>query len=136
MNANLELQNKIDKKQQNTQEEKIEKDISSERLKLAQQKIADIQKQKKDLEDSESKLRERLKVLKAENNEWASKTQQIYIQMQQDEVQREKRNYNKNLRLAEVISQRDEQREMIEDLKAKINEMKMAEAVAETQRKL
>ena len=36
MNANLELQNQIDKKQQNTQEEKIEKDISSERLKLAQ----------------------------------------------------------------------------------------------------
>ena len=79
-------------------------------------------------------MKERLKKLKAENNEWATKTQEIYIQMQQDEVQREKKNYNKNLRLVEIIAQRDEQRKIIENLKEKINEMKMAEAVAETQR--
>ena len=80
MDANLDLKFQINKKEIITnKEQEIEKDASSEKLKIALRKIDEIEKEKMDLEVSEKNLQTRLIKLKAENNEWASKTQQIYI---------------------------------------------------------
>ena len=58
-----------------TKEQEIEKDASSEKLRQALKKIDEIEKEKLDLEITERNLQARLIKLKAENNEWATKTQ-------------------------------------------------------------
>ena len=57
-----------------TKEQEIEKDASSEKLKMALKKIDDLEKEKMDFEITEKNLQTRLIKLKSENNEWASKT--------------------------------------------------------------
>jgi hypothetical protein len=55
------------------------------------------------LEQKDKVQRAEIEQLMQSNQEWANKTKQLFIELQQNDIMREKEDYEKNIRINEMV---------------------------------
>lgn len=63
------------------------------------------------------------------NNEWEAKTRLLFVEIQQQELIQEKREYERNLRISEMAHRYQEQKSKISELEDKIQMFKHKEQI-------
>jgi len=105
------------------------KDSHADKLKENIDKIVYLEKIVKDQEMREKNSQKEIQELKMSNQEWANKTKQLFIEIQQNEIMQEKKDYEKSIKMNEMTQIIKDQKKKIQRLDDQVLLMKHKESV-------
>ena len=105
----------------------VDKQQAGQKLAESLEKIRILEQKVFEAEQREKQFKQEVLSLRNSNYEWETKTKQLFTEIQQNEIIGEKKEYEKNLRMSEMVTIMKDQKKQIRELEDQIILMKHKE---------
>ncbi len=121
---------------QTTVTKTVDKKQAGKQLKEALERIKVLEAKCTELEVKDKSQRHELAKLKDSNEDWERRTKKLFLEVQQKEIYTEKRDYERKLRMSEMVAVMKEQKKKIGDLEEQLTIIRQMEEAEEVEKEM